>query len=388
MITGLRVGGAELQLELLLRHTRHHANVVTLYNRGPVADTIEDRGVYVRDLAMTSNKEISALLRLYRIICEGRYDVVHTHLYRSQVYGHLAARLAGTPVIVTTEHSIGETKIERRRMSSPVRALYLGADRLSHATIAVSDVVRDRLVRWGVPAHKITVVPNAVEFSRVAFDPRGRARVRAQLGIASDATVIGVLGRLDPNKRVDLVIRAAAPLLRDDRQLLIVGDGEERDRLTATASEAGVSDHVLFAGERRDVGPVLSSFDVFVAASAQETFGLSVLEALGNGLPVLYTTCPALDGIVTDRARQVVGEVIALRHELAAEVDPPARARIPAAALLERYGIESISARIDGLYEKLLNRKPAQGRTAAPSERRDGDLSPSRTQTDPPGSTW
>ena len=133
---------------------------------------------------------------------------------------------------------------------------------------------------------------------------------------------------------------------------------------------------------------MLSSFDVFVAASAQETFGLSVLEALGNGLPVLYTTCPALDGIVTDRARQVVGEVIALRHELAAEVDPPARARIPAAALLERYGIESISARIDGLYEKLLNRKPAQGRTAAPSERRDGDLSPSRTQTDPPGSTW
>ena len=233
------------------------------------------------------------------------------------------------------------------------------------ATIAVSDVVRDRLVRWGVPAHKITVVPNAVEFSRVAFDPTGRARVRAQLGIASDATVIGVLGRLDPNKRVDLVIRAAAPLLRDDRQLLIVGDGEERDRLTATASDAGVSDHVLFAGERRDVGPVLSSFDVFVAASAQETFGLSVLEALGNGLPVLYTTCPALDGIVTDRARQVAGEEIALRHELAAEVDRPARARTPAAALLERYGIASISARIDGLYEKLLNRKPAQGHTAA-----------------------
>jgi glycosyltransferase involved in cell wall biosynthesis len=102
-----------------------------------------------------------------------------------------------------------------------------------------------------------------------------------------------------------------------------------------------------------------------VAASAQETFGLSVLEALGNGLPVLYTTCPALDGIVTDRARQVAGEEIALRHELAAEVDRLARARIPAAALLERYGIASISARIDGLYEKLLNRKPAQGHTAA-----------------------
>jgi glycosyltransferase involved in cell wall biosynthesis len=377
VITGLGVGGAELQLELLLRHTRNDPDVVTLYNRGPVADTIEDSGVRVRDLGMTSNTEISALLRLYRIIREGRYDVVHTHLYRSQVYGHLAARLAGTPVIVTTEHSIGETKIERRPMSRPVHALYLGADRLSHATIAVSDMVRDRLVRWGVLAHKITVIPNAIEFSRVTFDPAGRARVRAQLGIAPDATIIGVLGRLDPNKRVDLAIRAVAPLLRDDRQLVIVGDGEERDRLTATARDAGVTDHVVFAGERRDVGPVLSSFDVFVAASAQETFGLSVLEALGNGLPAIYTTCPALDGIATDRARQVVGEEIALRHELAAEVDRPARARTPATGLLERYGIESISARIDGLYNNLLNRKPAQGRTAAPSERRDGDLSPS-----------
>jgi glycosyltransferase involved in cell wall biosynthesis len=377
VITGLGVGGAELQLELLLRHTRHDSDVIALYNRGPVADMIEDNGVRVRDLGMTSNTEITALRRLYRTIRLGRYDVVHTHLYRSQVYGHPAARLAATPVIVTTEHSIGETKIERRPMSRPVRALYLGADRFSRATIAVSEVVRDRLVRWGVPDQKITVIPNAIEFSRIAFDPVGRARVRAQLGVASNARVIGVLGRLDPNKRVDLVIRAAAPLLSDDRQLVIVGDGEERDRLTAIARDAGVTEHVVFAGERRDVGPVLSSFDVFVAASAQETFGLSVLEALGNGLTAIYTTCPALDGIATDRARQVAGEEIALRHELAAELDHPAPSRTPAAALLERYGIESVSARIDGLYNRLLNSKSAKGRIADPYQRSDGDLSPS-----------
>jgi glycosyltransferase involved in cell wall biosynthesis len=361
VITGLGIGGAELQLELLLRHTRHDADVVTLYNRGPVADMIEQAGFQVYDLGMTSNTEVRALRRLYRIIRDGRYDAVHTHLYRSQVYGHFAALLAGTPVIVTTEHSIGETKIERRRMSAPVRALYLAADRYSQATIAVSDVVRDRLIKWGVSAEKITVVPNATEFSRVAFDPAARARVRAELDIAPDATVIGVLGRLDPNKRVDLVIRAAAPLLCGGVVLVVVGDGEERDRITQTARDEGVSDRVVFAGERRDVGPVLSSFDVFVAASAQETFGLAVLEALVNGLPVLYTTCPALDGIITDRARQVAGEEIALRQELAAQLDRPTPARIPATALLDRYGIESISDQIDGLYDRLLNREIGAG---------------------------
>jgi glycosyltransferase involved in cell wall biosynthesis len=378
IITGLGIGGAELQLELLLRHTRHDADVVTLYNRGPVAEMMEQQGVQVRDLGMTSNTELSALRRIHRIIRDGRYDAVHTHLYRSQVYGHVAARLAGTPVVVTTEHSIGETMIERRRMSGSVRAVYLGANRYSQATVAVSDVVRDRLVRWGVPAHKITVVPNALEFSRVAFDPAARARVRAQLGIAEDATVIGVLGRLDPNKRVDMLIRAAAPLLRRDRVLLVVGDGEERDRLTATARDAGVAERVVFAGERRDVGPVLSSFDVFVATSAQETFGLAMLEALGNGLPVLYTACPALDGIVTDRARQVPGEETALQQELAAELDRPAGPRVPVGALLERYGIESAAARIDRLYERLLSPRSKREPVASPADFRDEDLSPSR----------
>ena len=360
VITGLGIGGAELQLELLVRHTRHDPEIVTLYNPGAVADSIERAGVRVRDLGMTRNTEVSALRRLHRIIRAGRYDVVHTHLYRSQVYGHLAARLAGVPVVVTTEHSIGETHIERRRMSTPVRALYLAANRLSGATIAVSDVVRDRLIGWGVPPEKITVIPNAVDFSRVAYDPVAGAEVRRQLGIAPHVTVIGVLGRLDQNKRVDLVIRAAAPLLRDDRILVVVGDGRERQRLAETARDAGVAEHVVFAGERRDVGPVLSSFDLQVAASAQETFGLAMLEALGAGLPLLYTTCPALDGIVTDLARQVPGEEAALRRALAVELDRPRGPRLPVEALADRYGIDRIAARIDDLYDTCAVRRPAR----------------------------
>ena len=83
------------------------------------------------------------------MIADGRYDVVHTHLYRAQIYARPAARLAGTPVVVTTEHSIGETHIERRKMTSGVRGLYLGSELFSDATIAVSDVVRERLVRLG-----------------------------------------------------------------------------------------------------------------------------------------------------------------------------------------------------------------------------------------------
>jgi glycosyltransferase involved in cell wall biosynthesis len=357
VITGLGVGGAELQLRSLLRHTRHEADVVTLYNPGPVAEMIGTDGVRVRDVGMTSNTQLSALPRLYRLIRAGRYDVVHAHLYRSQIYGRLAARLARTPVVVSTEHSIGETHLERRRMTAGVRALYLATERFSQATIAVSDTVRERLVKWGVPHRKIWVIPNGLELDRVAFDPEARTRIRQELSIAQDCQVIGVLGRLDPNKRFDLVIEAAGPLLSGDRRLLIVGDGDDRTRLEKAAARCGVTDRVVFAGERHDVAAMLSAMDLFIASSEQETFGLSVLEALANGLPALYTTCPALVGVETDRARQVPGEAEAMRAHIAEELAAHRRSHKPLEAVQERYGIDAVTARVDALYERLLTRR-------------------------------
>ena len=103
---------------------------------------------------------------------------------------------------------------------------------------------------------------------------------------------------------------------------------------------------------------MLSAFDLYVQASAQETFGLAALEAMANGLPALYTTCPALDGIPTTQARQVDGTVTALRAALTEAVNAGPRPRDPDDAVLDRYGIGATTRRIDELYESLwLNRK-------------------------------
>jgi glycosyltransferase involved in cell wall biosynthesis len=366
VITGLGVGGAELQLWSVLRHSRHEADVVTLYNPGPVAERLHGDGVLVRDLGMQRNTQLGALPRLYKIIREGRYDVVHTHLYRAQIYARPAARLAHAPAVVTTEHSIGETHLERRKMTAAVRALYLGTDYLfCDATIAVSDTVRDRLVKWGVPARKITVIPNGVDFSRAAFDPQERARIRREHDIPDGAFVLGVLGRLDPIKRYDMVIEAAAPLLDREHKLLIVGDGDERAHLEEVARAHDVKDDVIFAGERHDIGAMLSALDLFVASSSQETFGLSVLEALANGLPALYTTCPALEDVPTATARKVAGTAEALRAEIVEVMRNPLPPRTPAPEVQEHYGIEAVAGRIDDLYEGLLARRSRRGTKAA-----------------------
>jgi glycosyltransferase involved in cell wall biosynthesis len=365
VITGLDAGGAELQLAMILRRTRHESDVVTLYNPGPVADKIRAEGTSVRDIGMMRNTELRALMRLRKIIKDGRYDVVHTHLYRAQIYARPAARLAGTPVVVTTEHSIGETHIERRKMTKGVRALYLASEKFSDATIAVSDIVKDRLTRWGVRPGKITVIPNGVDTDELGFDAGARDTVRAQFGLSPDTYVIGALGRLDPNKRVDLTMEAAAPMLGERCKILVVGRGEDQARLEAAAQRLGVTEHVIFGGYQADTTAMLAAFDLYVAASLQETFGLSVLEALASGLPVLYTTCPALDGIQTERARMVAGTPDALRDEIRKELETGPRPRVADSRVFERYGIESVVSRIDDLYEQALAGRPRRVQRAA-----------------------
>jgi len=371
VITGLDAGGAEIQLALILKYTRHETDVVTLYNPGPVADMIREGGTSVRDIGMRRNTELTALLRLRSLIIDGGYDVVHTHLYRTQIYGRPAARLAGTPVVLTTEHSIGETHIERRKMTSAVRGLYLASDLFSDATIAVADVVKERLIKWGVPARKITVIPNGLDVPALAFDPEARKRVREQFDIGPDTYVIGALGRLDPNKRIDLVIEAAKPMLGEKCKILVIGRGEDQARVEAAVERLGVGEHVIFGGFQSDTAAMMAAFDVYVAASVQETFGLSVLEAMASGLPVLYTVCPALDGLQTTQARQVAGTVEALGAEIRKAVEAGPLPRDSDTTVFEQYGMESVVKKIDDLYERLAaNRKRPLRRAAARRARR------------------
>ncbi len=131
-----------------------------------------------------------------------------------------------------------------------------------------------------------------------------------------------------------------------------------------------MSDRVVFAGERHDVAAMLSAIDLFVASSNQETFGLSVLEALANGPPVPYTTCPALDGLDVDRARQVPSTVAGLREAMAAERQSGPRQRVSVPAIREAYGIDAVTRRIDDFYERLAASRSRVGAAAGRRARR------------------
>ncbi len=247
IITGLGVGGAEQQLRLLLRHLPLACDVVTLTNPGAVAEGLRADGVRVTHLGMSGNRDVTALPRLTRLIRRGRYDLVHTHLYRACVYGRIAAKLAGVRATVATEHSLGEAEIEGRPLTPGTRALYLGTERLGSATVAVSATVAARLRDWGVPAERIHVVPNGIDAASFRYDPELRRSTRTQLGIPADAFVVGGVGRLVPGKRFDVLVRAVAAL--PDAWLLLAGEGPEGPALRTLATRLGAAHRIRFLGE-------------------------------------------------------------------------------------------------------------------------------------------
>ncbi|MEU9557179.1 glycosyltransferase [Streptomyces fumanus] len=368
IITGLGVGGAEQQLRLLLRHLPVDGEVVTLTEPGPVAAGLTADGVRVTHLGMRGNRDLSALPRLVRLIRGGGYDLVHTHLYRACLYGRIAARLAGVRAVVATEHSLGDTRIEGRPLTPGVRALYLAGERLGSTTVAVSPTVAARLRRWGVPARRITVVPNGIELDRFRFDPERRLRTRRRLGLPEGAYVVGGVGRLVPGKRFDVLVRALARLPRDGH-LLLVGGGPEEHLLRRTAREAGVADRVLFTGERPalpdgspgpDLPSLLCAMDVLAAPSPQEAFGLAAVEGLAAGLPVLYASCPAIEDLPADAApaaRRVSGGAAGFADALAGvrAAGPPPRDPPEAA---RHYCVTRSAARLADVYAAALTSVP------------------------------
>ncbi|MDL4818458.1 glycosyltransferase [Actinomadura opuntiae] len=358
VITGLEHGGAERQLAALLRHLPLDCEVATLTHAGALGEEIRRGGVPVHEIGMRGNRDLGALPRLVRVIGDGGYDVVHTHLYRACVYGRVAARLAGTPRIIATEHSLGDGHIEGRRTTRAVQALYRATERLGSLTVAVSPTVAARLRAWGVPRDRITVIPNGIEPAAFAFDQARRAATRHRLGIPPDAHVVGAVGRLVPTKRFGLLVAAVARM--PGARLLIVGDGPERGRLHRLARDLRVLDRVVLAGGTGDVAPALAAMDVFAAPSTQETFGLGVLEALAAGLPVVRTACPALDDLPREEAPDAARLPAAAGPDAWAAELGRRTGRVPVPPAVHRYAIAEQAAKLARLYT---GGGPGAGRT-------------------------
>lgn len=365
VITGLRMGGAERHVQRLATLGRHRNRVIALYEAGTVGDELRDAGVPVDLLCpggpATRLDRLAAIPRLAARLRRLSPDVVHVHLLSGQAIGLPAARLAGVPVRVSTEHSVMDGEMEGRPATRPLRLLYRGLERLTTRTVAVSGTTRRRLVQdWGLRPERVEVIDLGVDLDRLRFRPEDRAAARARLGISPGEIVTGAVGRLTAVKRFDVLLRALAPLLRaGGHRLVIVGEGEMRPELDNFVRREGLAEQVVLAGPRDDLDRLLNAFDVFASTSRAETFGLAVVEALANGLPSVVEQCPAVDDLGLSSPA-----LIRILHPLR-EQDEAAGLRAAVAtlggmgrqqvapALRRRYCAQARVRDVDDLYERL-----------------------------------
>lgn len=215
-------------------------------------------------LSTTSWRELArtwpALLRDLRraLEAEAPYDVLLVHYKKEQL---LAAMLPKhlRPSLVWCEW--GPVPFPLR--SGLPRQAYLAAGRRADLVLAISEGTRQNVIDVGVPPWKVVTVPNVLRTEEIDYTPAGRARVRADLGIPSEAFVVGCISRFHPKKRNDVVVDAVKALGDPHVHLILAGDGETEGELREVGAPLGDRLHIV-PTPGADVGDVLSAFDVSV----------------------------------------------------------------------------------------------------------------------------
>lgn len=358
LITTMERDGAQVALLDTLRAINPAAGRFTIaYLTGAGAALADPRpaGVAIVDLSRGGRFDPLVLPRVIGLIRRERFDLIHTHLVHAGIVGKIAARICDLP-FVTTRHYASEAK--------EGTLLYRIEDRLtagSAAIVAVSAAVRRHLIDRGIaPAERIVVIPNGVDLER--FDP---LRVAPAVPRSPDRPVLGVLGRLHPQKGQAILLHAFAELLPrfPSAELEIIGEGPLREALAAQALDFGISERVRFSGSvpHNEIPSRLARWDITVMPSLWEGFGIAAAEAMAMERAVVASRIEGLaelivDGVTgrlvppndSDSLARAIAELL-LDPDLRLRMGRAARARIEA-----RFSIAASAAALQRLYGGIL----------------------------------
>ena len=237
--------------------------------------------------------------RVARQIRRQPVDLLHTQTTGCEE-SPLGAYRAGVPQVLGTFHVDSTVDVSGQRSGPAHRALEWMSNRCLNMAIAVSEATRrDWIERSRIPQHRVVTIHNGIDPQQYRrFQSKEAAR--AQLGLPTDAVILGCVGRLEPAKGFGDFIEAFARLRTDFPQALalIAGSGGLREQLEARAEAYGVSDRVVFLGFQSDVNLVLDALDIFVIPSLSETLGYALLEAMSHELPAVGTTVGGIPEVI------------------------------------------------------------------------------------------
>ena len=364
MIDGLTFGGAETLLRDLASglEDRGYRITVGYSTPGPFVQELANKNLKLIRISRFGLVDPFFMMKMIKLWRADPPQVVHTHLFKSDFHGRLAARLAGVPVVVSTLHN-NDTWANNRLMGHLYGATAMWADQL----IAVSPEVKEfHRSKTGVPEEKILVINNGVNVRAFSGYEEQAKQIRVEFGIAESAPLFGIVGRLKPQKNVAMFLLAAAEIikLQPEARFLIVGDGPLQSDLELQTKNLGISSSVIFAGMRKDVPAILNALDVLVLSSLWEGLPVILLEAMAASLPVVSTIVDGVVGVVQPDVTTLL--VPTSDHKALANAclrlarDPDLREKMGQAGLQrvsEYYSLDHMIDLVSSLYTELLTKK-------------------------------
>jgi len=363
-ITSLERGGAENHLLALLTHADRQAfdfEAAVLAGEGELVSVFRQAGIKLHLLKAHSRFDPFALQRLVTLLRNGDYDIVHSHLFRADIFASLAVARLGdqAPLLVSTRHN------DDRFFLNPFVGIahYVVSSR-QDLIIAISDHIARFTVSRGVryPSRVRRVYHGMEPTVTQALEREGQA-IRRELGIGEADFLVGNVGRLALQKGQRHLI-AAMPMLLErvpNAHAVIAGGGDLEDYLRDLALEMGVSDRVHVLGPRRDVPALMHAVDVFAMPSIWEGFGLVLLEAMAAGRPIVASHVATIPEVVVDGETGILvppGDPVALAEALATLAHDPARAKAFGEAgrqrLRSQFSIDKMVGDTELLYRELL----------------------------------
>jgi len=358
----LAVGGAEEMILNLVRYlpNEYERSVICIDRPGPIGAEIEKTGVAFQSLGLQPGlRRPVDLLRLQQFIHAAQPTIVHTFLLTASLYGRFAAMLARVPIVVGSEVNIYERKQPLHRLAE--RWLMQHTD----AVVASAGSVRDFYIdQIGADPDKVVVIYNAVDWAQLT-STMTRAELRTEFGIPLDAPTAGIIARLTEQKAHKVLLDAlvSRPEL-SSMHVVAVGDGDLRDELRGRAERLGLSGRVHFVGARRDLGNILGAVDMFVMPSLWEGLPLSLVLAMGAGLPVVASRVAGIPEVVQDGVSGLLvdpGSVSQLADAMSRLVlDDQLRVKLgreSQAFVRPRFGVDGYITETTALYERLLAAK-------------------------------
>jgi glycosyltransferase involved in cell wall biosynthesis len=321
-------------------------------------EVLRDARVRFLPLKRRRKLELAPWVRLGRFLRRERVDVLHTHKFGSNVWGALTGAAVRVPVLVAHEHTWSYRGEPLRRFLDR-ELIARAADRF--VAVSREDQRRMSEVEHIDPARTV-FIPNGV----LPLPAASGKDVRAELGIAADAEVLGIVGLLRPHKAHEVLLAALALLAgeRPKLALLVVGGGPEQEYLERAARAFGVESRTRFLGDRADVPDLLGAFDLAVCCSDFEGSPLSVMEYMDAGLPIVASAVGGVPDLIEDGVHGLLvapRDPRALADAIVELLSDPQRARAMGARARERraaeFDIELQVRRLEALYEELLEAK-------------------------------